>query len=504
MNKRLMAVLIVVALVVGGVQVAGAAPRPTIITFESSLESISVADAEAGETSTTLSWHTVGLTEEYRLLLHTYVLDKWELVYQDTSVPLEPTGARVVTVRHPLNFGPPTFLLSIVSRGTNTIVDQRTLTIPYTGAEDTPAITTFATEAEGVNGPQLASGQAQIMVSWAVENRPATANLVFEQVFEDETSNSVELPRLNLWIPSEGEGPVAPIFRENAENVMLQLRLVDMADGTVYAESALELPITEADQVEPPATEPPAEPPAEPQPPVESGEIVSFSATPATVNPGAAVTLAWEVRGTGGVVIEQTVPNMTQVTTVVNAQSPKGSAEVYLPDYAAYSVTFTLWTANRTASRDATVNVYCPYTFFFGVADGCPAGPPFTVGVTYQEFEGGYMVWRSDTNEIYVHYSDGAAAYFLEQDYGRLDMPEMEEMPPLDRVAPASGFGKVWANAPGVRAKLGWALSEEQGYDTTMQQVAPTRVPRPQFAFFITEPDGQVVGSGYGRWQVVQ
>lgn len=506
MKHRWIVLLIVVALLAGGVQTAGAAPRPTIITFESSLESISVAEAEAGTTATTLSWVTAGVTEDYRLLLHTYILDKWQLVYTDESVPLPATGARTVTIKAPLSFSPPTFLLSIVERDSNTIVDQRTLTIPYAAVSDDPAITEFSTEAEGVDMAELAASQARITVAWAVENRPPTANLQFEQVFDDDTANSVELPRLNLWIPSSGEGPVAPIYREGAEAITLRLRVVDMVDGEVYAEETLELPVvdeTGEDDAATPGDDGDDDEAVEPQPPVESGAIVSFTAAPGTVNPGAPVTLAWEVRGTGGVTVEQSVPNITPPTTVITAQSPKGSAEVFLPDYAAYSVTFTLWTANHTASESVTVNVHCPYTFFFGQADGCPAGPPFVAGVSYQEFESGFMIWRSDTNEIYVFYDDGAAAYFLEQDYAQLDPPDLDEMPPLDRQAPSSGFGKVWANAPGVRDKIGWALGEEQGYNTTFQRVAVTRIPRPEYVFFFTLPDGEVLGTGYGRWQIV-
>lgn len=517
MKLRLLGVFLIVVMVVSGVQWAGAAPRPTIITFESSLAQITLAEAEAGTESTTLSWHTVGMTDEYRLLLHAYKLDRWERVYSEASVPLEASGSRTVTVPHPLNFAPPTFLLSIVSTATNTIIDQRIVTIPYAPVTGDTAITTFEVEGDTVlEAEALAASGVQIMVSWAVENRPPTANLVFEQVFEDGTTASVELPRLGLWIPSEGEGPVAPIYRAGAEMVTLQARLVDMVDGTVYAEETLELPIEGAEDG---AGEDGDDDGAgdgdgdgdgtgdgdddTPQVPVEPGAIASFTATPDTVNPGAAVTLSWEINGTGGVTIQQLIPNISQSTTVVTAQSPKGSAEVYPPDIALYSVTYRLTAANGTATQDVTVNVHCPYTFFFGEADGCPAGEARAIGVTYQEFENGYMLWRSDTNEIIVHYSDGTAAYFLEQDYAGLDMPELEEMPPLDRKAPGSGFGKVWANAPGVRDKIGWAVGEEVGYDTTFQRVAQTRSPRPEFAFFITLPDGRVVGSGYGAWQVV-
>jgi len=421
-------------------------------------------------------------------------------------VPLEANGARVVTVRHPLNFGPPTYLLSIVDTSSNSIVTQRTLAIPYDTSVNTspPAIAVFKTSAESIDADTLAAGEgAAITLGWTVENRVPTANLVFDQVFADDTAQSVELPRQTLWVPSSGEGPVAPVVRAGEDTIIVRLRVVDMASETIYAEETVELAVENAPEPEPEeAPEPEETPTPEPTPP-PTGEIASFSVTPNTVNPGAAVTLAWEVRGTGGVTIQRTVPNVPGETTVVNAQSPKGSADVYLPDNAAYSVTFTLYTANRSSSAQAQVNVHCAFTFFFGAADGCPSGPVREIGASYQAFENGMMLWRSDTNEIYVFYKDGTTAYFLEGDYANLNEPELEEAPPLDRVAPTSGFGKVWGNAPGVREALGWALDVEQGYNAQYQAVSQTRAPRPAFVFFITLPGGEVIGSGYSQWKQV-
>ncbi len=504
MKTKQFVIVLLLALVIGGSwQVAGAAPRPAIITFDSSLKTITLAETEAGQTITTLTWHTIGVTDDYRLTLHQYVLDKWELVFDEDSVPLEPDGARVVTVRHPLDFGPPTFLLSIVDTRSNSIVTQRTLTIPYDTAVFTspPDIDSFTTSADSVDATKLAAGESSITLTWTVDNRVPTANLVFDQVFEDDTAQSVELPRQTLWVPSSGEGPVAPVVRAGEDMITLRLRVVDLVSETIYAEETLKLAVENAPEPEPEATPAPVETP-KPEPTAPpAGEIVSFSVAPNTVNPGAAVTLAWDIRGTGGVTIQQTVPNVPGETMVVNAQSPKGSAEVYLPDNALYSVTFTLYTANRSSSAQAAVAVNCPFTFFFGAADGCPSGPERKIGASYQAFENGMMLWRSDTNEIYVFYSDGTAAYFLEGDYANLSEPDLEEAPPLDRHAPIRGFGKVWANAPGVREKLGWAFDEEQGYNASFQSVAQTRAPRPAFAFYMTLPGGEVVGSGYGIWK---
>jgi hypothetical protein len=507
MKTKLFALILIVALV-GGYQATGAAPRPSIITFDSSLRSITVDDAEAESVTTTLTWHTAGLTDEYRLRLHAYLLDRWEPVFPPDSVPLVADGARVVTVRHPLNFGPPTFLLSILHSATNNIVDQRILTIPYdlSSVSDGPVIDMFQADAESLDAAALQDKSAQVLVSWSVSNRVPTSNLVIEQVLMDGSAVSVELPRLNLWIPSVAQGPVAPIYEADADAVTLRLQVLDVVTGSVLAEKTLAIEIAgaeaegpemsgEADTEELPAPAPETAPP--------STSIVSFTATPDTVNPDAAITLTWEVLGTGGVTIEQSVPNTARVSTVVNAMSPKGSAEVYLPEYAAYSVTYTLKTADGKSSAQTRVLVHCPYTFFFGRADGCPTGAAFTVGASYQPFENGYMIWRSDNNDIYVHYDGGTAGYFTEKDYAGLPDAVLDEMPPLDREAPGSGFGKVWINAPGVRENLGWALESEAGYTAKIQGVALTRDPRPSFAFYLTLPDGSIVGSGLGIWRSV-
>ncbi len=507
MRTKTLVIVLVIALLSVGASASAQTVRPTIITFDSSLETIALAEAEAGEATTTLTWHTVGLTEEYRLALHTYVLDDWQLVFPADTTPLEASGARVVTIRHPLNFGPPTFLLSIIRVGTNKVVDQRIVTIPYDTAvlTEPPAVTRFAAEAEAVDGATLASGEARVMVVWEVSNRVPSANLVFDQVFADGTTVSVELPRLYLWIPSAGEGPVAPVYRPGGDTVTLRLRVVDVVAGTVYAEETLELPISEpvAGGAEEPGRTQPAEPQPQPEPASPTGGVNIFTATPNTVAPGQPVTLTWDVSGARGVRIEAAVPQMTAGQTVVDAQASSGSAVVNVPAYAAYSVTYTLRTLDGSAVATAIVQVSCPYTFFFGPGDGCPTSRAGQVGASYQAFEGGHMIWRSDTNEIYVHFSDGTASIFLEQDYANLPDAVIESAPPLNRQAPDSGFGKVWANAPGVRDKLGWALDDEQGYMATAQRVAPTRVPRPQYAFYITLPGGEVIGSGYGAWRIV-
>ncbi|MBN1679815.1 MAG: hypothetical protein JW966_05955 [Anaerolineae bacterium] len=503
----LVVVALLAALLAGGLTVAGAAdPAPTIIMFTSSLENVTVADAEAGTLTTTLTWHTVGVTDAHTLTLHSYQRNTWVALFDENSVPLESKGARVVTVQHPMNFGPPTYLLSIVDAQSR-VVDQRTLSIPYVESDALPVLETLTADVESISGEMLNAGNARVNLTWKVSDRLPTSNLVFEQIITGESGAesavSVELPRDTLWVASSATGPVVPVAVEGAQTVDLRAQIIDLVSGQIYDQQILSLNIGGAEVVQPDTAESTAVPPTK-TPETVPDEIDLFTAEPNTVNPGAAVTLTWALRGTGSVTIEQIVPGIDTVETVVTAQSPQGSATVYVPDYAAYSVEYKLWTANRTDSASVNVAINCPYTYFFGKAADCPAGDDLTVQGAYQEFEGGFMIWRGDTFEIFVFYEDGTAAFFLEGTYAAMAESSPAETPPLDREVPVNSFGRVWANAPGVRDKLGWAVTPEQSYLMQFQQVALTRVPPPATSIYLTLPDDTVIGSGGGLWAEVE
>lgn len=523
MKRIALALLLVCVLILGALPSASAATRPTIIMFDSALKSIPLADAEAGSVATTLSWHVNGLTDDYRVLLHTFKLDKWQLVLGEDDAPLEASGSRVVVVEHPRTFSPPTYLLSVVANSNNAVVDQRTLTIPYAPPADAPVtVAEFAASADGVAVNEADATKGQLTVSWSVTNRPPHANLVFEQqVGED--FNSVELPRDHLWVPSMGEGPVQVTLGDGMDSVSLRLSVIDLVTEDVLAQTVLVVPLGTDGAGEAPAgdddddTGEPAggdddDDTGEPAggdddddtgEPEAEGPILTFTATPETVVAGGAVSLAWEVEGTGGVTVELSAPSGSPGAAVVNAQSPKGTAEVYLPEITGSSVTFTLYTADRAASEAITLNVNCSNDYFFGPGEGCPSTEPFRVGMSYQIFENGTMLWRSDSNEIFVLYDDGTSGYYQSADYAGLSMPQLDELPPLDRFVPTGGFGKVWANAAGVKDKLGWALSTEQGYTATIQHVHRAGDPPPQFLLYLTLPAGNTGGIGYGMWRAI-
>ncbi len=97
---------------------------------------------------------------------------------------------------------------------------------------------------------------------------------------------------------------------------------------------------------------------------------------------------------------------------------------------------------------------------------GCPTSQERGVVTAYQEFDGGFMVWREDRKEIvYVFYNDGTYGEFTPTwkegmpEYGCPDPGTPSTSPPT----PRRGFGSVWCNYPAVRKRLGWARSDEIG-----------------------------------------
>ncbi|MBZ0277679.1 MAG: zf-HC2 domain-containing protein, partial [Anaerolineae bacterium] len=92
-----------------------------------------------------------------------------------------------------------------------------------------------------------------------------------------------------------------------------------------------------------------------------------------------------------------------------------------------------------------------------------------SISAAFQPFERGFMVWRGDTGAVIVLVGDGRVLNYPESSYiGYPDNP-VTDSPPVGRVKPISGFGRVWGNVETVRNLLGWGLETEQGYSMTLQ-----------------------------------
>lgn len=185
-----------------------------------------------------------------------------------------------------------------------------------------PQITTFTTSATGVHRDALEARTARVSIAWAVENRPPTANLQFEQVLPDGDAINVELPRADLWVESAGTGVAAPILPPgDPPTITLRARLVDMESGEVYSEQQVTIPITTEGEPEAGAVERPA--------------LLAFSTCCPTVvraelEAGAAhVLVVWRTMNrppTANLAFEQVLPD----GSVVNVELPRD--DPLLPD----------------------------------------------------------------------------------------------------------------------------------------------------------------------------
>lgn len=497
-KKMLIAAGLVLCL--GAAGMSGSAPAraqtgslpPTIISFAADLDTITLAEAEAGETSARLAWQVVGLTGQERLVLESFQVRSWLPLAPDRTEPLTASGDLELLVMHPLNFGPPTYRLRILSGAQNTVLDERVVTIPYDAEAITaePEIVRAETVQTTVDSAALASGTARIPVSWEMLNRPPETNLVFEQVLEGGRIVPVELPRPNLWIPSAGEGVVAPVLPGSGQPVRLQVRLVNMADGATLAQAALApVTVTAAAQPVPPAGVPAVPTSVPGQPGVR---IDFFAAAPDVIERGASVTLSWQVTGASRVSVWRLEPG-GPVAEESPVTSPVGTWTVTVPgsyvDYASFMLNAVDATGALLAQRSVSVTIVCPYVYFFNDpgTQTCPQGPAATVQAAYQPFEGGFMLWRADNSQIMVFYNNAQVRRYSDTwTGGEVTVPET---PPAGLFQPVRGFGNLWATMPEVRNPLGWATALEQGYTMQYQQTGEFKYPRT----FMTLPDGRII-----------
>jgi hypothetical protein len=161
--------------------------------------------------------------------------------------PIIPSAGRGVVA--PVNPGTATSItlrLRVFAIGAGTILTESSINLPITEAA-APVIRTFSSSATGVERGGLVSRTARLPVDFAVDNRPAGTNLVFEQVLPNNQVVNVELPRQNPIIPSAGRGTVAPVDPGNAAtNILLRLRLIEVNGGRTLTQSELTVPITSA------------------------------------------------------------------------------------------------------------------------------------------------------------------------------------------------------------------------------------------------------------------
>ncbi len=122
-----------------------------------------------------------------------------------------------------------------------------------------------------------------------------------------------------------------------------------------------------------------------------------------------------------------------------------------------------------------------------------PNTTSFNVRIQYQRFDNGFMFWRADNGEIsvYVGQASGTTLSYPSYTYGLLPDNPVNEATPAGHYRPAFGIGKVWGNYFNVRSNLGWAISPEVSFVTTVTRTGS------YFNFNI--PDGRLVSVNPNR-----
>lgn len=511
----LLSLLMCLSLWAGGSSIAPAfaqdAPRPPqIIVFDSDITALRLAEVEAGETPITLEWQVANFDADlHQLRLESYMLGQW-VPTGDEDETLGVVDGRVLTVRHTLDFHPPAYRLSILRLDDNAVLDSRTLALRYSPSENAPSISAFGTLSVEVLRDELQAESARVALSWQVQNRPQTANLEFVQVAGDQLLN-VELPRSAWWVPSQGEGFVAPVAFPGAEQLTLRLQMVDVISGELYDSAEVTLPIVDPVLEALPTEEAaPSDNSSTPNTGGQSsteGETVtasngalSLSINPAPIQRSTPLNLIWTAPNAENVTIfllyyDNTVDQWVTVPGNSNRLAdlaPSGSASFSLPEsYRQDEARFRLqatYPDGTTASTDTDdIRLDCRPLFFN--SNGCSTFSPQNSSGIYQSYENGLIIWRAQ-GDFLVLVND--AGWFIAEDtYTQGEVVSFEAEVPEGALVPTGRFAKLWQNNEQVQA-LGLPTANTTNFTLQQQRALNTTNPALD-ALYVSTPGGQVL-----------
>jgi LysM repeat protein len=236
--------------------------------------------------------------------------------------------------------------------------------------------------------------------------------------------------------------------------------------------------------------------------------ILEFAASPNPVERGNVVGLRWTVRAADRVSLWRLAFD-SQLNQWFRTQDPvyrgPGSGELTLPVAldARQPLRFEL-EASNAASQTITlqtepIQLACYPAFFNPAPD--PAScrhAPLNLPAELQAFEHGYMLWRSDTEEIYVfpQLPDQYLSWSIQLPNGQ---PVEVGLAPAGLLAPGFRFSEVWAAMDAgqlggtgrLRDALGWALGPVERFDLTLQVRLDARFSMFD-QVFISWPDGRI------------
>jgi hypothetical protein len=241
---------------------------------------------------------------------------------------------------------------------------------------------------------------------------------------------------------------------------------------------------------------------------VDGLAILDFAAGPNPVERGHVVRLRWTVRAAGSVSLWRLTFD-SQLNQWYRPEAPAyqgtGSGELTLPVAvdARQPLRFELEATNATGQtvshQTAPIQLACYPAFYTSASEpGACRHAPITVPAEVQAFEHGYMLWRSDTEEVFV-FAQRPDQYIYWTIQVPSGAPVEVGVAPAGLYPPSFRLAEVWATVDAtqlggtgrLREVLGWAVAPADGFELTLQTKLDPRYPMfDQVA--LSWPDGRV------------
>jgi hypothetical protein len=125
---------------------------------------------------------------------------------------------------------------------------------------------------------------------------------------------------------------------------------------------------------------------------------------------------------------------------------------------------------------------------------GCPTAAEAAVTSAYESFERGWMLWRKDTDKIYVFFDGGELRVYTLPEA----RPEFSCQDARTLGNPRLGFGKVWCDNADVRQRIGKPTAAEVGGDRPLQEFERG------FMIYVREQGGVVAVYSSGQWAALR
>lgn len=216
-----------------------------------------------------------------------------------------------------------------------------------------------------------------------------------------------------------------------------------------------------------------------------AASIDRFTITPEIATPGETLTVSWSVSGEDVEFAQMRIRDPIN-GTLIDPALDLGESMLALPT----SGTLTI-DVPQDARGDLIVilsAVKQRYQFSFTILATDQRVVPlavddqtYTSQAAYQDYQNGFMLWLAYPGRVFVFLEDGSTISYAESDY--INATPFNDDVPDGFVAPTNALGRVYGL---IQNQIGYALTAEQGYTATIQQVAGGNVS-------YTLPDGNTV-----------